>query len=195
MRWPIDTYGLDGWFWRYRSSARRAPESLPSTWLAMAGAMRIQPPVEDLPYVAMPGPDVPYVVPKMLATPGVRAVIAEVPVGGHTGWAITYFGPREDVPMLVNLWGTDSYPVRGHEWATWGATMPWLPDYDFDLRPWLDSGSLLWIEPGDTSSALRSGADGCPFVDLPGERQLVVTFKGQVWHVTAFAGPAGENNR
>jgi hypothetical protein len=193
VRWPIDTYGLDGWFWQYLGSARRTPASLPRAWLAMTGAMRLAKPVEHPPFVVMPGPGVPFVVPRILESPGVRAVIAEVPVGVHTGWAISYFGPKPPNTGLVNVWGTDSYPVyRDGVRGGWNSVMPWVEDYDFDLTGWLRSGSLLWIAPGDSSATLREGLDGCPYVDLPGKREFVVVFKDSVWHMRAFAGPAGE---
>lgn len=192
VRWPMDIFGVDGWFWKYRGTARRAPASLPRAWLAMTGAMRLTKPVEYAPFVVMPGPAVPFVVPRILKSPGVRAVIAEVPVGAHTGWAISYFGPKPPGTGLVNVWGTDSYPVfRDGVRGGWNSVMPWVEDYDFELGRWLRSGALLWIAPGDESATLREGRDGCPFVNLPGKRELVVAFDGKVSHMRAFAGPAG----
>ena len=192
VRWPIDPFGLDGWFWKYLGTARRDPASLPRAWLAMTGAMRLGDPVEDAPFVAMPGPGVPFVVPRILNSPGVRAVIAEVPVGVHTGWAISYFGPKPPNTELVNDWGTDSYRVyRDGVCGGWNSVMPWVEDYDFELTGWLRSGALLWIAPGDESATLREGLEGCPFVDLPGRRELVVVFDGAAWHMRAFAGPGG----
>ena len=29
-------------------------------------------------------------------------------------------------------------------------------DRDADLKPWMEAGKLLWIQPGDTSLTLRS---------------------------------------
>ncbi|EOD68971.1 hypothetical protein [Amycolatopsis vancoresmycina] len=187
VQWPLDTYGLDGKFWAYDATIRRLPTSVPPTWLAMAGAMRLADPVEDTPFTAVPGPGVPFVVPRILAAPGVRAVLAEVPVGRHTGWTISYFGPEPEGVPLINLWGTHDYPVyvpgepRG--WATAAAD---VADYDFELAGWLESGKLLWLEPGDESASLREGADGCPFLDLPGERLIAVVTNGSVRRVEAL---------
>ncbi len=66
VRWPIDTAGLDGWFWRYEGGARRPPQSRPRLWLAMPGAVRLSEPVEHTPYRVMPGPGAPFVVPRIL---------------------------------------------------------------------------------------------------------------------------------
>ena len=112
VRWPIDTAGLDGWFWELKAPMRRKPPLQPPLWLAMNGAMRLAKPVEYTRYLVVPGPDVPFVVPRILKSPGVRAVLAQVPVGAHTGWTISYFGPKPENVRLVNLWGTETYPVR-----------------------------------------------------------------------------------
>jgi hypothetical protein len=182
VRWPIDTFGLDGWFWRYDATISRTPEALPAPWLAMTGAMSLSEPVEETPYLAIPGPGVPFVVPRILRNPGVRAVIAQVAVGRHTGWAITYFGPLDRNTDLVNVWGTDTYPVHDDDgkWLGWNSALNKVSDYDFELAGWLASGQLLWIAPGDDSAALRSGVDDCPFVGLAGPRKIAMVEEGKV---------------
>ena len=52
---------------------------------------------------------------------------------------------------------------------------PW----DFELAPWMESGKLLWIEPGDVSLALRRGLPS-PYVDLPGVREEQIIAGGRV---------------
>ena len=54
-------------------------------------------------------------------------------------------------------------------------------DKEYDLRPWLESGRLRWIAPGDDSLELRTGADGCPYLDLPGERRRRYLQDGKTW--------------
>ena len=181
VTWPIDTYGLDAWFWEYDATIRRSPRPVPPTWLAMAGAMRLENPLEDTPFTVFPGPGVPFVVPRILNSPGVRAVISEVAIGRHTGWTISYFGPRPDNVPLVNLWGTNTYPVyRPGQPRGWAIAEPRTAEYDFDLTDWLRSGALLWIEPGDSAATPREGLAGCPFRDLTGERLLSVCAHGSV---------------
>ncbi|BCB76098.1 hypothetical protein GCM10022251_56710 [Phytohabitans flavus] len=180
--WPIDTAGLDGWFWEYPSGARRHPRTRPPTWVAMTGAMRLAEPVEYTPFPVVPGPGAPFVVPRILGSaPEVRAVIAEVAVGRHTGWAISYFGRPAAGTRLVNLWGGDSYPVvEDGLWTGWERERSGVERYDFDLEPWIGTGALLWITPGDESATLRQGVDKCPYLDLPGPRGLGVVGYGQV---------------
>ena len=180
VRWPIDTVDLNGWFWEYQDPVRR-PARRPADWLAMAGAMRIGGTVTPAPFVARPGPEVPYVVPRILSQPGIRAVVTQLPVGQHTGWPVTYFGTRpRDVP-LVNLWGTNSYPVVDNgEWLGWDEVPEWSPDNDYGLGPWLESGKLLWIAPGDESMTLRRGTDGCPYLGLSGNHEYAIVEGGTV---------------
>ncbi|GAB7037013.1 MULTISPECIES: hypothetical protein [Catenuloplanes] len=189
VRWPIDTAGLDTWFWDYLNAVRRTPQPLPPSWIAMTGAMRLTEPVETPPFAVVPGPGVPFVVPRILGAPGVRAVLAEVPVGAHTGWAVTYFGPRPPDVRLVNLWGTNTYQVFDDGvWRGWDRHRPRISEYDFALTGWLESGALRWIAPGDDTATLRTGAADCPFVDLPGSRRIAVLANGTVQHLAAFAG-------
>jgi hypothetical protein len=184
VRWPIETMGLDAWFWDYRRTIRRDPDVLPPSWLAMTGAMRLTEPVERTEFVVVPGPDAPFVVPRILKSPGVRAVIAQFPVGTHLGWTITYFGPQPPDVELVNLWGANSYPVfRNGEWTGRDTEHPKASRYDFKLTRWLRSGALLWLKPGDGSATLREGPDGCPFVDLPGSRRISVVANGVLHRV------------
>jgi len=181
VTWAIDMVGLDGWYWSYRGPARRIPERVPSTWLTMTGALRLHDPVEVTPFLVRPGPGVPFVVPRILQATGVRAVLAQLPIGRHTGWPITYFGPRPVDTKLVNLWGSDGYQVyEDGEWRGWDETTPWVADYDFDLEPWLRSGKLLWIRPGDESMELRTGVEGCPYVGLDGVRDIPFIENGDV---------------
>ncbi len=188
LRWPIDTVDLDGWFWDSQAPIRRAPE-VPASWLAMNGAMRLTLPVTYAPFIAMPGPEAPFVVPRLLSRPNVVAVIAQVPVGAHIGWPITYFGPLPPDAALENEWGSDHFAIfddagvyRGR-----GETPPWPPSYDFNLAPWLESGKLLWIAPGDESGTLYQGVAHCPYVGIDGDHGLTFVDEGTVRHWTPRA--------
>lgn len=187
VRWRIDMGGLDGWYWRYEAAERADPEPMPAGWLAMNGAMRLVEPVEHTNFQVVPGPGVPYVVPRLLEVPGVRAVLSQVPVGRHTGWAITYFGSNPGNVELVNTWGSDTYYVydEAGAWLGWHQSIEHVSDYAFELDPWLRSGRLLWIAPGDESAALREGVDGCPYLDLPGPRRIAYVQGGEVEYGSA----------
>ncbi|WP_369636528.1 hypothetical protein [Nocardia sp. JMUB6875] len=182
--WPIDTVDLDGWFWNWANPIRRRKSVVPADWLAMGGAMRLVEPLTPLPFdFCMPGPDVPYVVPRLLNLPETRAVLSQVVIGHHTGWTITYFTTRRPHRFpLENLWGSQEYDIyddSGH-WRAWSEHPQDLAEYSFDLRPWLEAGKLLWVAPGDPAAALRSGAADCPYLDLPGHRRMQMISEGTV---------------
>ncbi|WP_433204746.1 hypothetical protein ACQP1G_16575 [Nocardia sp. CA-107356] len=183
IRWPIDEIDLDGWFWNYDNPTRRLQERVPATWLSMGGAVRLSEPVAPAPFHRMPGPDTPYVVPRLLEFPEVCAVIAELPIGPHTGWAITYFSTRRQLGVpLENLWGSKKYDIYndGGIWNAWAEHPQTRRDYDFDLGPWLDSGKLRWIAPGDTAATLREGATNCPYVGIEGTHQMQIIYDAEV---------------
>lgn len=182
VRWRLDTAGLDGWYWRHQASEREEPDPMPAGWLAMSGAMRLVEPVEHTPFQLVPGPGAPYVVPRLLEVPTISAVVSQVAVGRHTGWAVTYFGANPDNVELVNTWGSDTYHVYDESgtWLGWHQSIDRVSDYDFDLGPWLESGRLLWIAPDDESATLREGAEGCPYLDLPGPRRIAYVQDGEI---------------
>ncbi|MEV0063890.1 hypothetical protein [Nocardia sp. NPDC050718] len=171
--WPLDIVDVDGWFWSSFHTVRRL-DPVPRSWLLMVGAMRLDGPMAPAPFLRVLGPDVPYVFPGVLAHPDMRAVITQVRIGPHTGWPITYhcatYRPRGIA--LEPVWGSDHYevdqaPGRYAAWDdNWGSNRP-----DFDLRPWLDNGTLLWIAPDDPTATLRTGSADCPYLDLPGTRK------------------------
>lgn len=181
VRYGIDTVDLDGWFWAYDNPWRRQP-TLPPTWLAMCGAVLLRDPVASAPFRCHPGPGLPYVVPRILSEAGVRAVVNEIPIGHHTGWAITYFGPKPPGVMLENTWGANTYTSYADD-GTWLGVADHetsVEDYDFDLTPWLEEEKLLWISAGDDTTELRSGTSDCPYTGLTGERRKASIFRGEV---------------
>ncbi|WP_327143729.1 hypothetical protein [Nocardia sp. NBC_01327] len=183
VRWPLDTVDLDGWYWDWDQPIRRHVAGLPFSWLTMEGAVRLAEPVTAAPFHAMPGPAAPYVVPRLLEDPEVRAVLSQAPIGRHTGWAITYFGNKrpEDI-ALENVWGSRTNEIhdpRGLERDS-SEHVPKPSEHDFDLRPWLEAGRLLWIAPGDTDAALREGTAECPYLDIEGDHREQLINRGEI---------------
>ncbi|MEI7926810.1 MAG: hypothetical protein WCI61_11580, partial [Chloroflexota bacterium] len=76
----IDTYGLDGPWWNYLA-ALRPVEARPPTLVAFTGALRLADRVERTRHLVKMGPGVPYVLPRLMAVDGMRAVIRAVGVG------------------------------------------------------------------------------------------------------------------
>ena len=82
---------------------------------------------------------------------------------------------------MPNLWGTNSYQYVDQQGElAWYESFDTAASWDFELRKWIESGKLLWIAPGDWSMTLQSAVDGCPYLDLPGERQEQRIYAGRV---------------
>lgn len=184
---PIDDGGLDGLWWN-NHNPQRPQASLPKTFFALDGALALSGPPEDAPFLCAPGPDVPFVLPRLLQFVQIKAVISALKIGKHMSYPVFYFSE----PMLygekrVNDWGTERYyddgnPVPGL--LTPGQYVHITPDsdeYDFDLEPWIRSGKLLWIAPDDSRLMLHSHVAGCPYLNLPGSRLPKFIQAGAVW--------------
>jgi hypothetical protein len=162
----VDIGSLDGWYWRYETAEPTLPEPMPVGWLAMNGAMRLVKPVEVTTFLVHPGPGVAFVIPNLMKARNVRAVVGEVPVDRHTGWAITYLRRGVERRPDAERLGSQFYLVD-NDLGVGNVRIEQASDYGFEPERWLRSGRLLWIAPGDESATLPEGIDGCPYLDLP----------------------------
>ena len=197
----IDPYGLDGLWWDNQVPIRPV-EVLPSTFFTLNGALKFGGEIEKTPFPVRPGPEVPYIVPEVLSAPGFKAVVSSTTVGAHTAYPIFYFVENWDSAMEpMNIWGANywSYLDRegGYKYNEYGGIPveddSYTEDYeggsdggddaeythDFDLRKWVEQGKLMWIAPGDGAFNLRTGASGCPYLDMPGSRVFSVVRDGE----------------
>ncbi|HEV2953960.1 MAG TPA: hypothetical protein VG015_07705 [Candidatus Dormibacteraeota bacterium] len=165
----IDTFGLDGLWWHYES-ALRPEESLPPTYLALTGAVHLAKDLEKATFLVVPGPEAPFVVPRMLVKEGVFAVVSHIKIGAHDGYPIFYFADPIPTGLRFNTWGRPMYHLDDNGDRLWNKAPEDEQELDFDLAPWIEQGKLLWIEPGDREAVLQKSVKGCPFIDLPGRR-------------------------
>ncbi|HHQ47736.1 MAG TPA: hypothetical protein ENK19_02500 [Acidobacteria bacterium] len=180
-RMAIDTGGIDGPWWDSEQPVRPA-EPRPTTWFALAGAMLINGKPPATPFTVLPGPGAPWVCPRLLRLPGVRAVISRITVGPYPAYPIVYFSqdPHPGVRRL-DTWGTHEHVAASSNGDPMiASSYPVRSDYDFDLAPWIASGRLLWIAPGDRNLELHATSDGCPFLNLPGRREPVMLRRGSM---------------
>ncbi len=185
----FDPWGLDGPWWDYEDPARPLMERIP-TCIAVTGAVALGEPVEDFPWLCRPGPGIPYVLPRLLAVDGVHAVVREVPVGAHRGFAICYFAvePPSGV-ALPNAWGAGAYWDDSDGLPDRHVTIEAAGARAFSLSPWIARGKLFWVAPGDETLTLRSDVAGCPFVGLPGELGEQRVAHGRVTRADSPAPP------
>jgi hypothetical protein len=179
----LDNLGIDGMWWNCDSSTRALREELCTHFLVLSGALKLDHPVESWPSLVKPGPEVPFVVPRILEHPDIRATVSRVKIGRHTGYPVIYFGSSRpnDLP-LVNEWGIKFYRFHTEEGALrWDSVVDLGGDYDYDLEKWILQGKLLWTSPEDTLMKLHSENADCPYLNLKGRREILRVQSGQVW--------------
>lgn len=171
LKCSFDPYRLDGpWWWKDRPFDIEEPEA-PETFRVLLGALALngRTPTETTDQV-YPGPEVPFVVPRLLGLPGMVAVIGRLELA--TG----------DVAYPISYWSTEPIaPDRLHQ--PWLRQELWFPDgagsqlwliandpWDFELEGWIARDKLFWLEPGGQQVLGRRSGAACPYVNLAGDR-------------------------
>lgn len=172
LKRSLDPFGLDGPWWHKSRTVKIEEPATPPTFQCLLGTLDLhgRAPSEAVAEV-IPGPEAPFVVPRLLKLPGMKAVISRLAPLAHG-----------DVAHVVAYFSDESLPV-GELHQHWLRMDLWFPNdaggtswltqndrHDFALAPWIDSGQVLWIAPGDEEMTLRTGTANCPYLDLPGER-------------------------
>lgn len=175
----LDPFGIDGLWWNYTAPVRPV-ENLPVTFHALTGAISLDGPPGNAPFLCIPGPGAPYVLPAVLGNNDITAVISSLPIGSHTGYIITYFTASETAAVpRPNSWGMDHWELLDRSgtfrWGE-GAAGP----ADFELAPWIEKKKLLWIGREDRTLTLQSGLAGCPYTGPGGPRQIQRVREGTV---------------
>jgi hypothetical protein len=183
VQYSLDVDGLDGLWWKHDYPVRGDANPVCAHYLALAGAVRLAAHVVSVPWLVKPGPEVPFVVPRLLSDQPVRAVVSSVRIGEHTGYPILYFAKaRPSRVKLVNTWGSDEYEwVSSEGEVLVGHAYDRESDYDFELAPWISAGQLWWIAPGDHSWTPRPEVECCPYLGLAGRRRPLRIQNGAVW--------------
>ena len=173
LKRSFDPYGLDGPWWHKDLLADIEEPRAPETFKVLLGALALgdrEP--EEATEEVIPGPEVPFVIPSLIGLPGMVAVVSRLEMtSGDVAYPIAYFSP-EDIPqedlhqpwLRQEFWYVDEEGEEG--WTICNDV------WDFELEPYLESGKLRWIQPGDEDFRLmdrESGVD-CPYVGLEGER-------------------------
>jgi hypothetical protein len=185
----IDHYGIDGFWWDVYQPIRRMDEPNGGGFYAFRGAMAA--PAEGLvmPFLAEPGPEVPFVIGRLMQFPSIVAVISQIQVGGLDAYPIVYFTDKELPPdERTNDWGADSFFYRGEQgYYEERQYFDAEDEFLYDLTPWIDSKRVQWIAPGDESLKVQTGAVGCSYLQLQGKQSVWRCREGKVWR-----GPPGK---
>lgn len=180
LRRAFDPWGIDGWFWQKgRRIANVDPTACPH-FAVLVGAVNLNGlPARGGTEESHLGPEVPFVIPRLLSLPGMIAVVSTVALeNGYTAYPIAYFADPLPAPFdLTHPWTQTTMGFEQNGRTYWTIKNdPW----DFELQPWVEARRLQWIDPGETEMRVRSTPDLCPYVGLPGLRQPIVIEPGDV---------------
>jgi len=166
----FDPFGLDGPWWHTdRLCEVKEPANCPHFKLLLgAYELRRPAPIEAVENV-QPGPEVPFVVPRLLRLPGMIAVIGELEMEtGDVAYPIAYFSDQKIRACDLHAsWCRVEYWFKDeHSNSCWTiSNSPW----DFELRPYLEDRRLRWVDKADPQLVVRSSDDGpCPYLDMNG---------------------------
>lgn len=174
LKKSFDPWGVDGPWWHKDREVEIEEPKTPPTFKVLQGALALRgriPTEARAPVI--PGPEVPFVIPRLLELPGMVAVMSQLPLHtGDTAYPIAYFSTAE-IPhaRLHQFWLEQDYWFEMEDGKS-----GWLianDVWDFNLEPWLRNGKLRWIEGQGEAARVVDATSGrpCPFVNLPGDRQ------------------------
>jgi hypothetical protein len=169
----FDPFGLDGLWWS-ASPAWSEPPCCPH-YVLLRGAVAFNGrPIRAGDAVVHPGPEVPYVIPRLLEMDDMVMTIGELPMDpGYTAYPLAYFARRRPpTSELTSVWArpTFEYKNAAGEGGWNYANDPW----EFDLMPWAARGRLRWLKAGSGNAELSDDPpERCPYLLLTGVRQAL----------------------
>lgn len=177
----FDPYGLDGFWWDLDATPQEAP-TCPHFCLLLGAVNFNGRDSHGGDFEVRPGPQAPYVIPRLLDYPEMIAVISHIEMdNGYVAYPITYFAERRPPPQDL----TTGWARAIHSYTTQLGESAWREpndSWDFDLRPWLEKDKVRWCEPESGNQKLSDEPpERCPYVDLPGERQRMVVRGKRFW--------------
>jgi len=172
FRHTFDPFGLDGPWWHRDADLEIREPKVPPAYQTHLGALDLcgREPSEATREV-IPGPDAPFVVPRLLRLPGMVAVLMQIDLTtGDRAWVISYWS-SDQIPRarLHQPWLRPEFcfPSKLGGSSRFIANDPW----DFELEPYLADGRLRWIHPEDPDQAVVSGVARCPFIGIGGHHR------------------------
>jgi hypothetical protein len=187
----FDPWGLDGLWWQRNEGGRGPePEACPH-FRVLVGALNLNGlPPRGGRNESWPGPEVPYVIPRVLTLPRMLAVITSVPLAnGYTAYPIAYFSvTAPPAGSLTQSWTEQTYGFLSAAGRTVWTVRP--DPWDFDVRTWAERGRVKWIDPSDAFFDFSSWPPAAmPYHNLAGRREQLVI---QGDRLSTHPPPAGE---
>lgn len=169
----FDPWGIDGFWWQREKIRDTDEPAAPPHFHLLQGAVSLNGlPPKGGRHEALVGPEVPFVIPRIMSRQGMVAVISSIAMdNGYTAYPVAYYSLTKPEPgCLTQGWREDSYSyVDSDGRGSWRIDAhPW----DFELKGWVQSGRVKWINPDDPLFLVNEGSwEEFPYRDLPGDRQ------------------------
>lgn len=144
---PVD---FQGFWWMDRNERTANKQNTCPHFVLLTGAVDRQgKELEDSLIPIIPGPEKPFIIPRLLEKEGMKAVLTDVPMNcGFVAHPVAYF--LEDPPEQLKMdqrWGRKTFyyqpdPTRDEVKIT-------EEEFDFELAPWIDKGKLIQESMGE----------------------------------------------
>lgn len=174
----FDPYGMDGPWWHVDVQVKYEEPAPCEHFRVLLGALYLGDRVpEEVGAEVRPGPEVPFVVPALLALPGMLAVVGRLTLAtGDIAYPIAYFADQPTRPIeLHQPWCRTMYWFQHDDGRTGWSTANDV--FDFDMRTYVESAQLRWADLTARENRVLRGTEAAfPFFDLPGirERQQII---------------------
>jgi len=174
----FDPYDLNGSWWGLLWHHPNEPPAC-KHFFVLLGALNLNghDPVENQSKDGIiPGPEVPYVIPRLLKMDGMVTVVHSIPVSErYVAFPIAYFA-RHRPPQAENTrpWGRAMYALDDVMWNTRSEY------YEFDLKPWIEKKKLLWLDDANPKLPLDQWPSKYPYSGVEGRRYFYRITMGKI---------------
>ena len=166
---PVD---LTGFWWMDRTQRPRQEPPCCEHFCLLLGAVNFNglAPRGGL-FECRPGPDMPYVIARILQMPTMVAVVSDIPMQcGYNAYPVVYFSQTPPkIRSLTQSWSQKEYRTTMQDGrSAWDITHE---VNDYDLTPWIGQGKVRWFHEG----TLNAPSQAYPFEKIPGKaRQQIL---------------------
>lgn len=125
--------------------------------------------------------EVPFVLPRLLALPTMKAVMCEIPVcdGKYTAYPIAYFAEKKPEPKDFCIpWARKKYLDTSGGYSVLGERSD---AQDFDLEKWVEQGSLFWLDTTHEDYPVAAAHPSAfPYKRMDGRKHPYIIREGQI---------------
>ena len=124
--------------------------------------------------------EVPYLLPRVMALPTMKAVVHDLPIcdGKYTAYPITYFSEKKPAPIDFCIpWARKMYLDTSGGYSSCGERSD---AQDFELLEWTERGSLFWLDKTTEDYQIaETHLTNFPYKDIFGRKHPYIIKEGQ----------------